>query len=214
VQELVAATNNAGKIVEIQAILKDFLYRVVPINQIVKDFEVVEDGQTYQENAIKKARIAALQTQRVAIADDSGLEVDALDGAPGVYSARFGGEQLSQAGKIALLLAKLTGKADRTARFRCAIAVVTPDGKVKTSEGVCEGVIAMTPQGTHGFGYDPIFIVPAYQQTMAELGPEIKNQISHRAQALRHLPALVASFAETSAELGMSGRLKKNVNFC
>lgn len=202
-QELVAATNNAGKIVEIQAILKDFPYRVVPINQIVKDFEVVEDGQTYQENAIKKARIAALQTQRVAIADDSGLEVDALDGAPGVYSARFGGEQLSQAGKIALLLAKLTGKTDRAARFRCAIAVVTPAGKVKTSEGVCEGVIAMTPQGTQGFGYDPIFIVPAYQQTMAELGPEIKNQISHRAQALRQLPALVASFDETSAEPGM-----------
>ena len=202
-QELVAATNNAGKIVEIQAILKDFPYRVVPISQIVKDFEVVEDGQTYQENAIKKAHMPALQTQRVAIADDSGLEVDALDGAPGVYSARFGGEHLSQAGKIALLLAKLTGKADRTARFRCVIAVVTPDGEVKTSEGVCEGVIAMTPQGTQGFGYDPIFIVPAYQQTMAELGPEIKNQISHRAQALRQLPALVASFDETSAEPGM-----------
>lgn len=186
--EVIAATNNQGKIVEIQDILKNVACRIIPIGQIEPTFSVVEDGMSYAENAIKKARHASSLTGKIAIADDSGLEVDALGGAPGIYSARFGGEDLPFPEKIALLLQQLRGVKERTARFRCVIAVVFPDGKVDTCEDVCEGMIAEEPRGTFGFGFDPIFWLPEYAKTMAELDSSMKNAISHRGKALRQLP--------------------------
>jgi XTP/dITP diphosphohydrolase len=194
-REVVAATNNPGKILEIREILKDLPYQVLPISALDENFSVEEDGLTYAENAIKKAWYAASCTAKLAIADDSGLEVDALGGAPGMYSARFGGPHLSQTEKNVLLLQKLAGSADRSARFRCVIAVVSPQGEVETMEGICEGRIGTEERGTFGFGFDPIFIVPEYQSTMAELDPEVKNRISHRAKALLQLPEILARFS-------------------
>lgn len=194
-RRLVVATNNPGKIKEIREILKDLPYEVVPVSAFDIDYHVEEDGQTYVENAIKKAHYIARRTGYLTIADDSGLEVDVLDGAPGLYSARFGGGQLSQSEKNALLLQKLAGISDRSARFRCVIAIVAPDGHIETTEGTCEGTIGIEERGTFGFGFDPVFIVPEYQKTMAELSPEIKNKISHRARALQHLPELLKKFS-------------------
>jgi XTP/dITP diphosphohydrolase len=190
---IVVATRNTGKIIEIREILKDFPCQVCSITEIDADFDVEEDGQTYAENALKKATAAARIAGTIAIGDDSGLEVDVLEGAPGLYSARFGG-QCSQAEKNALLLQRLHGMANRSARFRCVIAVVAPDGNAKTVEGFCEGVIGTTPQGTHGFGYDPLFFLPEYGLTMAELDPSVKNAISHRARALAQLRQILPEF--------------------
>ncbi|MDY0093705.1 MAG: XTP/dITP diphosphatase [Candidatus Vecturithrix sp.] len=196
VQDLIVATKNIGKIREIQEILNPFLWHVVPIGERVKVFEVEEDGLTYAENAIKKARAAVLCSGKIAIADDSGLEVDALDGAPGIYSARFGGEQLSQAEKNALLLRTLDEKSERSARFRCVLALVSPDGRERIVEGVCEGEIGYEARGNYGFGFDPVFLVAGYQQTMAELPPDVKNRISHRAKALQQLLSILPLFEE------------------
>lgn len=195
-QDLIVATKNIGKIREIQEILNPFLWHVVPIGERVKVFEVEEDGLTYAENAIKKARAAVLCSGKIAIADDSGLEVDALDGAPGIYSARFGGEQLSQAEKNALLLRTLDEKSERSARFRCVLALVSPDGRERIVEGVCEGEIGYEARGNYGFGFDPVFLVAGYQQTMAELPPDVKNRISHRAKALQQLLSILPLFEE------------------
>jgi XTP/dITP diphosphohydrolase len=195
VKQLVVATNNNGKIKEIRVILRDLSYAIVSVTEFDPDFYVEEDGATYIENAVKKARSAAIQTGCLAIADDSGLEVDALDGAPGLYSARFGGGKLSQSEKNALLLQKLHGVSERSARFRCVIAVVSPDGRIETTEGLCEGIIGQEERGSFGFGFDPVFIVPEYQKTMAELGPEMKNSISHRARALQQLPEILERFS-------------------
>ncbi len=193
-RKIVIATGNAGKIREIEAILKEFPWGIVPIHHVVPDFTVVEDGQTYAENAIKKAKQAVRLTGMLAIADDSGLEVDALDGAPGIYSARFGGETLPFPEKIDLLLQKLASVSDRSARFRCLLAVASPEGGVATVEGVCEGSISTEAKGQCGFGFDPVFFLTEYQKTMAELEPAVKNAISHRAKALSLLPALMRSF--------------------
>ena len=191
VKKIVVATRNVGKISEIRAILQEFSGTILPVTDIVPDFFVEEDGKTYRDNAIKKARAAAELTGSLAIADDSGLEVDALDGAPGVYSARFGGESLPQAEKNTLLLRQLDGIHTRSARFRCVIAVVIPNGVPRTTEGICEGIIGDHPQGTHGFGYDPLFFLPEHGKTMAELSPAVKNSISHRARALAGLPEIL-----------------------
>lgn len=193
-REIIVATKNSGKIREIREILNTLPCHVVPIEEVVDAFEVEEDGLTYAENAIKKARAAAVCSGKIAIADDSGLEVDALNGGPGIYSARFGGEQLSQPEKNVLLLKKLQGETARSARFRCVIAVVAPDGREETVEGVCEGEIGYEARGKLGFGFDPVFIVSEYQQTMAELAPDVKNRISHRAKALQQLPSLLPRF--------------------
>lgn len=190
-QDLVVATNNTGKISEIRELVKFLPYQVIPIGECLDNFFVEEDGSTYAENAMKKAEQALAETGKICLADDSGLEVDALDGAPGIYSARFGGEDLSQPEKNALLLAKLQGVTQRAARFRCVIAVAWPDGRRETVEGVCEGTISAEPRGTHGFGFDPVFFLSDYQKTMAELSANVKNNISHRAQALKQLPALL-----------------------
>jgi XTP/dITP diphosphohydrolase len=148
--------------------------------------ETVEDGETFQENAIKKAREAAQFTGILALADDSGLEVDCLDGLPGVHSARFAGEPKDDAANNAKLLTLMQDIPweQRTARFRCVVALCTPQGKVFTSDGSCEGYILEYLKGKGGFGYDPLFYVPDLNQTFAEIDIEIKNKISHRGKAL------------------------------
>ena len=153
--------------------------------------EVVEDGATYAENAAKKASVIAQYTGHLSLADDAGLEVSALNGAPGVNSKRWVGENATDAQRIAGLLEALEGVMDRRARFVAAIAVVHPDTVPEVVIGVCEGRITYTPAGENGFGYDPIFVPAGYQQTFAELGDGIKNRISHRAKALQQALALI-----------------------
>ncbi len=153
--------------------------------------EVVEDGATYAENAIKKASVIAEYTGHLALADDAGLEVNALNGAPGVNSKRWVGEDATDAQRVASLLKALAGVTDRRARFIAAIAVVHPDAVPEVVIGICEGRITYAPAGQGGFGYDPIFVPNGYEQTFAELGEKIKNQISHRANALQQALALL-----------------------
>lgn len=151
--------------------------------------EVVEDGETYQENALKKATVLAKYTGYLALADDSGLEVDALHGAPGIHSARYAGEHASDTGRVNKLLDALKDVSDnqRTARFKCAIALAAPNGQTQVVVEVCEGRLIRLPRGQHGFGYDPIFVPVGYDKTFAELGEDVKNRISHRAKALEKM---------------------------
>ncbi len=182
---LLVATNNPHKIAELGAILAGLPVTLVTPGEIGLDLDVEETGQTLEENAILKATAFARASGLPALADDSGLEVDALGGDPGVRSRRYAGEHASDEMRIALLLERLRGvpEAQRTARFRCVMALATAEGLVGTVQGTCEGRIAGAPRGRHGFGYDPIFWLPERGQTMAELTPEEKNQISHRARA-------------------------------
>lgn len=189
--KLVLATRNLGKVQELTAMLNaDNKHRNIQILSL-QDFpnapEVVEDRETYQGNAAKKATVIADWTGHRTLADDAGLEVDALDGAPGIHSKRWAGEDATDALRIQKLLKAIDGAADRTARFVAAIAIAEPnDSKhVKIVVGKCEGQITHTPAGNSGFGYDPIFIPNGYEKTFAELGETIKNKISHRGEALR-----------------------------
>lgn len=186
---IIFATGNAGKMKEIREILKDLPYEVVSMKEAGITADITEDGKTFEENALIKARAIAELTGEIAMADDSGLEVDYLDKAPGIYSARFLGEDTSYEVKNRYLLDKLAGVegAERSARFVCAIACVWPDGKSKVCRAVIEGELAKEPAGENGFGYDPIFYVPGYGKTTAELSLEEKNEISHRAKALREM---------------------------
>jgi XTP/dITP diphosphohydrolase len=182
--KLVIASRNPGKLREIQAILGDLPIELVAAVDFPK---VDETGATFAENAELKARSAARHSGCWALADDSGLEVEALGGAPGVRSARFGSPSgTTDTGRIALLLEQLRAVPvdRRAARFRAAVAIAAPDGRVWIREGACEGVIAETPRGAGGFGYDPVFYLPSYGKTMAELDLGTKNRISHRARAL------------------------------
>ncbi len=194
--KLLIATRNRGKLREYEALLADLGLELVDLNSAGITLEVEETGATFEENAILKARTYAQASGLLTLADDSGLEVDALRGEPGVHSARYDGCGGSDEDRYRLLLRRLEGVPEeaRGARFRCVIAIATPEGEVYTSEGTCEGCIAFQPRGSHGFGYDPIFFVPGYGRTMAQLPPEVKNRISHRARAvegareiLRHL---------------------------
>ena len=184
---LVLATRNPGKIAEIKALLPGV--RVRPAASFPGCPEPEETGRTFVENALIKARAVARFTERTTLADDSGLEVDALDGAPGVRSARYAGEDATDQENIHRLLDALSGipDADRTARFRCVMAVVVPDGRMWTEEGVCEGRIIREPLGESGFGYDPLFVPAGYANTFGELDATIKNRISHRSKALRRI---------------------------
>ena len=184
--KLVLASKNPGKLRELQEILGSLGVEVLLESQVGLDLEVEETGTTFEENAFLKADAVMKASGLPAIADDSGLVVDALDGAPGVYSARFGGKE-SDAARTALLLEKLEGvpAEKRTARFVSAIACRLPDGRTFTAKGSCEGVVADAPRGQGGFGYDPVFLVPSLGKTFAELSAEEKNQISHRGAALR-----------------------------
>jgi XTP/dITP diphosphohydrolase len=183
--EAVLATRNPGKVGEIAAILEGLPIRLVALNDIAGVEAAVEDGLTFEENASKKATGAWRQTGLTSLADDSGLEVDALDGKPGIFSARFAGEGASHAANNQKLLALLDGipAPDRTARFVCVAALITVRGELTLHRGTLEGVIGQAPRGQGGFGYDPVFYVPAYGQTVAELGEAVKNTISHRAKA-------------------------------
>ncbi len=187
-KQLLIATNNKGKVKELQDLLKDMGIELVMPSQIGIDLDVVEDGRTYAENATKKAVAFARRSGLVSLADDSGLEVDALDGAPGLYSARYGsqgGEKLSDAGRRAFLIQALQGKPRPwTARFHATIAIATPNGETHLAEGFCEGEIIPEERGTGGFGYDPIFLLPELGKTMAELSMGEKNRLSHRARAV------------------------------
>lgn len=185
---LLIATNNAGKTAEIKAILGDFYDEVVSLKDAGILLEVEEDGESFEENAIKKAREAAAVAGCDVLADDSGLCVDALAGAPGIYSARYAGENATDAQNNEKLLAALNGMQDRTARFVCVVALVS-GGNVTTARGEIEGVIAAEPSGSGGFGYDPLFYVPDMGQTFAQIPSDIKNTLSHRARALGALKA-------------------------
>ena len=183
--KLLVATDNPGKVREYEALLKGLPLTLTYPAQEGIDIEVEETGSTFAENARLKAEAYAGASGLLTLADDSGLEVDALQGEPGTHSARYAGQGASDEDRYRLLLSKLEGVPweRRMARFRCVIAVAAPQGEVRTAEGTCEGVIAFEPKGEYGFGYDPVFYMPEHGQTMAELEPELKNRISHRARA-------------------------------
>ena len=183
--ELLLATSNAGKMGEYRLLLAGLGYRMATLLEKGISQSVAESGLTYEENARLKAVTYASISRLTTLADDSGLEVDALDGAPGVQSARFAGECATDAERVNLLLARLSSVpwARRTARFKCVIAIAGPVGYLATCYGQCEGLIALVAAGERGFGYDPVFYLPEMGKTMAELPPEVKNQISHRARA-------------------------------
>lgn len=182
---LLVATHNQGKKHEYEELLADAEVELVSLADVGIAQTIPEEGETYAENALLKARGYAALSGLLTLADDSGIEVDALGGAPGVRTARYAGEDASDAERNALLLRAIAGvpEAQRTARFRCVIALAWPDGRTAVVEGVVEGRIATEPRGEHGFGYDPIFYVPEYGRTMAELPEQVKNRISHRARA-------------------------------
>ena len=198
---LLLGTRNQGKIKEITSILEDSGWSFSSLQEFENVESPEENGETYSDNAIVKARFYAAATGLHALADDSGLEVEALAGAPGVYSARYAGENSSDAERRALLLSELakTDDKDRRARFVSVVAIASPDGTIiNVSEGVCEGIITSAPRGTGGFGYDPLFIPDGYDQTFAELPENVKNSISHRARALMKTNEFLKSFCVTT----------------
>lgn len=184
--KLLLASNNQGKVVELQALLDDLGIDLLTPAQLGIELDVEESGQTYLENAVLKGRAFALASGLLTMADDSGLEVDALNGKPGLYSARFAPQPgATDADRRAYLLECLAGKSRPwLARFRCVIVLVTPDGQVYHTEGICPGEIIPQERGQNGFGYDPIFLLPGLGRTMAELSREEKNILSHRARAV------------------------------
>ena len=196
--KVVLASRNRGKLKEIIPLLADLGFDLFTIDELAPDCELREDGATFEDNALAKARQAAQATSLAAIADDSGLEVDALAGAPGVHSARYAGFPSDDARNNAKLVAALTGvPAPRRGRFRCVAAFVDPAGGVELARsGVCEGEILDQPRGDLGFGYDPLFLVPARGRTMAELPIDDKNSLSHRAAAFRALAGALAELAQ------------------
>lgn len=189
--KLIIASNNAHKLTEMKAILSPFFDDVQSMREAGIEHETVEDGTTFMENAVKKARELAEISGHAAIADDSGICVDALDGAPGIYSARFSGVHGDDKANNRLLLQKLQGVENRAAHYTCAIALCWPNGKMLTAEDYFYGEIGQEEKGTNGFGYDPLFFLPEYGCTSAQISPEEKNRISHRGKALRKLVGLL-----------------------
>ncbi|MDO3379287.1 XTP/dITP diphosphatase [Geoalkalibacter halelectricus] len=189
--ELLVATRNAGKLKEIKRLFSEVGIEAVGLENFPELADVEEDGATFAVNAEKKARTIAAQTGRVTLADDSGLEVEALGGAPGVFSARFAGAGAGDADNNRKLLIELAGVPEekRRAAFRCVMAYCTPQGACRFFEGTLPGRIIHEPRGGHGFGYDPLFLIPEYGKTLAELPLDVKNRISHRGQALRKVLA-------------------------
>jgi XTP/dITP diphosphohydrolase len=192
-RKLLVATHNPGKAREYEALLDDLSLEVTYLDREGIDFDVEETGSSLAENALLKARTYAHASGLLTLADDSGLEVDALDGEPGVYSSRYAGPGASDADRYRLLLRKLrdTPQEERTARFRCVTVLAWPDGTARAAEGTCEGIIAFAPRGTGGFGYDPVFYLPGHGCTMAELPAEVKNRVSHRGRAAQKTRAIL-----------------------
>ena len=193
-KRIVFATGNAHKMIEIRQILEDLGMPVISMKEVGVDPEIIEDGTTFEENALIKAReVAKLLPNDIVLADDSGLEVDALNKEPGIYSARYAGENTSYEIKNQLILDRVKDVPEekRTARFACAVAAVFPDGTEKIVRENMEGRIAYESAGVNGFGYDPIFYLPEYGCTSAELSPEDKNAISHRGKALRAMRVVI-----------------------
>ncbi|MCI9440580.1 MAG: XTP/dITP diphosphatase [Ruminococcus sp.] len=193
-RRIVFATGNENKMSEIRMILSDLGMPVYSMKELGVEADVVEDGISFEENAeIKVRAVSRLLPNDIVLADDSGLEIDYLDKAPGIYSARFAGEETSYDVKNCILLDKLEGVPDeeRTARFVCAVAAAFPDGTVETVRGTIEGSIAKEMLGENGFGYDPIFYVPEYGCTTAQMSPDRKNELSHRGNALREMRRII-----------------------
>lgn len=193
-RRIVFATGNENKMKEIRMILADLNMEIVSMKEAGVDIEIIEDGMSFEENAEIKARsVSRVLTNDIVLADDSGLEIDYLDKAPGIYSARFAGEDTSYDIKNRIFLDRLEGVPDeeRTARFVCAVAAVFPDGTAETVRETIEGRIAHEISGDNGFGYDPIFYVPEYGCTTAEMTPEQKNELSHRGKALRSMKKIL-----------------------
>lgn len=204
-KKLIFATTNKNKMREIREILGDLNYEILSMTEAGIDLDIVEDGTTFEENAMIKAIEISKLTNCIVLADDSGLEVDYLDKAPGIYSARFEGVDTPYAVKNQIIIDRLAGVPDekRTARFVCAIAAVFPDGYSTTKRGVIEGQIGYEAKGENGFGYDPIFYLPEYGKTTAELSREEKNAISHRGNALCMMKRELQQrrfYADTSSE--------------
>lgn len=193
-RRLLIATHNPGKVAEYRSLLADLPLAVTWLDEEGIHEDVEETETTFVGNAILKARHYAGLTGLWTWADDSGLEIDALDGRPGVYSARYGGKGLNDADRYQLVLREMAGVPEekRTARFRCVVALAQPGGKVETCNGTLEGRIAYEPAGSHGFGYDPIFYIPGFSATLAELERGVKNEISHRAEAAAKAKLLLA----------------------
>jgi len=186
---LVIATRNGGKTAEIRDLLQGFAMEVRDLSDFGPIPEVEEDGRTFDENAYKKSSFTARVLGYPALADDSGLAVAALNGSPGVLSARYGGEGLSDAERCQKLLLEMMGRSDRRAAFECVLSLAVPSGPALTYEGRCEGLLTEAPAGANGFGYDPIFFYPAVKKTFAQLSREEKNRVSHRGKALQELRA-------------------------
>lgn len=189
-KKLVIATKNQGKLIELKEILSDLNYEILSLNDYPDAPEVEETGETFKDNAILKAKAYANYTKEMVLADDSGLEVDALDGAPGVYSSRFAETDEARIAKLLNMLSNIPDD-KRTARFKCVIAVCDESEKVKTAEGTLEGIIAFEPKGSNGFGYDPVMFVPEYNLTVAEMDNSMKNSISHRGKALKVIKGML-----------------------
>lgn len=187
-KKVVIATKNKGKVNDFKAIFQPLGYEVVSMFDVAPDMEIEETGQTFEENAVLKAETLAKNLNMIVIADDSGLEIDALGGEPGVYSARYAGDHDDEANIVKVLqkMEQVKGE-DRTARFVCVLAIAGPNIKTYTVKGTCEGLITEEKRGTNGFGYDPIFFIPQLGRTMAELTAEEKGAISHRGNAIRQL---------------------------
>lgn len=193
---LLLATTNDHKLNEFRAIFRELPFDLLSLRDVQLDMDVEETGTTFAENATLKARAYAQAANMLALADDSGLEIDALGGAPGIYSARFAGRETPYAERFRIILERLQDipPARRTARFRCAIALAEPSGYTRVIEGIIEGLIAEEPRGENGFGYDPIFLVPEFGKTTAEMTPEEKNRISHRGRAAEAARRLLESW--------------------
>lgn len=195
-KEIVIASKNKGKIAEIEKYFATLSVKVISLAEFPEVDEPIEDGDTFEKNSLIKASYYALHTGKACLADDSGLEVDALNYAPGVYSARFAGEHATDAENNQKLLVSLENisKNKRQARFRCALTFLDTDGTVITCDGSCEGEIAFAPSGYGGFGYDPLFYLPELNKSMAQLSMEEKNKISHRGKALKKMAEKLAGY--------------------
>ena len=188
--EILIATNNLGKVKEIKDILDSPEIKILTMKDFPHLPKIVEDGKTYQENAFKKASKISEYSGKICLADDSGLEIDYLKGKPGIYSSRWGNSDEERINKVLKLLENVLPN-KRKAKFVCAAMLVFPDGKIYSVKEECKGSIEFKPKGEHGFGYDPIFLVPEYNKTFAELGYKIKNQISHRGKAMKKMSNII-----------------------